>query len=302
MQPRHLRAEQRGVAGLPAVGNDQDDRAAGHAAHAVAVIELAQRRADPGAACPVGRGLAGAGEHRLRRRGGEERRQPGEPGREREHLGPRPRRVARRAGEARAAAARRAGRPRGHVHQLEDGPRVRLHRAGDVAQHHEPPLPGAHRPPGDPHRFAAGPRGLPHRAAHVQPRAVLLRPVPPGAARRHRDHQLAHERGELRQLGRGELREVALAQPLGPRGDAPDSGHAVVRLGVGVRFRFPLAPHPLRQRLVEAGQLGGSSSAPAASAEASSLSARSADSTIMFCCGAVTSGRRARRDPSRTSR
>ena len=57
-QPLHLARHERGVAALPAVGQDHDQRAARHAAAAVAVVELLQRVADPGAARPVGRGAA----------------------------------------------------------------------------------------------------------------------------------------------------------------------------------------------------------------------------------------------------
>ena len=87
-QPRHLRAEQLRIAGLPAVGDDQDDRAPGHAAAAVAVVELLDRGADPGSAGPVGRRLARLGQHRVRAGRGQRRRQPGQPGGEAEHLGP----------------------------------------------------------------------------------------------------------------------------------------------------------------------------------------------------------------------
>ena len=43
-----------GVAAVPAVGEDHDDRAAGHAPHAPLVVERAQALAEPGAARPVG--------------------------------------------------------------------------------------------------------------------------------------------------------------------------------------------------------------------------------------------------------
>jgi hypothetical protein len=138
---------------------------------------------------------------------------------------------------------------------LQDRPRVRLHGPGDVAEHHEPPLPGPHRAPGDPHWLTAGPGGLPHGAAHVEPRAVLLRPVPPGAARRHGDHEFPHEGGELGQLRRRELREVPFAQPLGHRGDAPHGGDALVGVIAGIRIALSLAP-ARGQRLVEPGKLG----------------------------------------------
>ena len=49
-------ADERGVAALPAVGEDHDHRAAGHAAPAVAVVEGLSALADPRAARPVRRG------------------------------------------------------------------------------------------------------------------------------------------------------------------------------------------------------------------------------------------------------
>src|SRR5689334_2992523 len=42
-EARHLTADERGVAALPAVGEDHDDGAAGHATPAVAVVERLQR-------------------------------------------------------------------------------------------------------------------------------------------------------------------------------------------------------------------------------------------------------------------
>ena len=52
-QALHLAADEHRIAPLPAVGEDHDDGAAGHAAAPVAVVELLQRVADPGAARPV---------------------------------------------------------------------------------------------------------------------------------------------------------------------------------------------------------------------------------------------------------
>ena len=40
VQPRHLLGEHLGIAAVPAVGEDHDDRAAGHAPHAPLVVEL----------------------------------------------------------------------------------------------------------------------------------------------------------------------------------------------------------------------------------------------------------------------
>ena len=67
-QPRHLRGEQLGVAAVPAVGEDHDDRAAADPA-AVLAVELGQRGADPRAARPVRHALGGARAARGRDRG-----------------------------------------------------------------------------------------------------------------------------------------------------------------------------------------------------------------------------------------
>ena len=58
-QPLHLAPHQGRVAGVPAVGDDHDDRAPGQPAPAVVVVELLQRGADPGPAQPVRRRLPG---------------------------------------------------------------------------------------------------------------------------------------------------------------------------------------------------------------------------------------------------
>jgi DMSO/TMAO reductase YedYZ molybdopterin-dependent catalytic subunit len=109
-QPRHLRADKRRVARLPPVGDNQHHRAA--RLGAVRLVELSQAGADRGTRRPVGCRLPGQGEHGLRGGGGQFTGQPGQPRREREHLG---------------TGARRA------VHQLQHRSRVRLHRPGDVA-------------------------------------------------------------------------------------------------------------------------------------------------------------------------
>ena len=112
-----------------------------------------------------------------------------------------------------------------------------------------------------------------------------------------------HERGELRQLGRRELREVPLAQPLGHRGDPPDGGHAVVGVVVVRGVGFLLAGAAADSASSSPASSGGSSPASAGvRVVLGGSSARSADSTIMFCCGAVTSGRRGPAARRRTSR
>ena len=58
-QALHLATDEQRVASLPAVGHDHDHSAARHSAASVAVVELAQRMADPGSARPVGCGRGG---------------------------------------------------------------------------------------------------------------------------------------------------------------------------------------------------------------------------------------------------
>jgi len=84
----------------------------------------------------------------------------------------------------------------------------------------------------------------------------LAAPVPPGAARRHRDHEFPHERGQLRQLRRRELGEVPLAQPLGHRCHAPHGGHALIGVMIGIRVCRTFAGVARGQRLIEPGQIG----------------------------------------------
>ena len=103
-------------------------------------------------------------------------------------------------------------------------------------------------------RLAAGADGLPHGPAHVEPGAVLARPVPPGATRRHRDHELPHQGRQLRQFRRRELREVALAEPLGLRRDPPDGRTALIGVGFGVRVGRGLGGLRPRQRLIQPAQ------------------------------------------------
>src|ERR1035438_4640981 len=88
-KPLHLRAEQRRIAGVPPVGDDDDNRAAGQPGAPAGVVEFLDRTTAAGAAQPVGRSLAGPpqGEFRagMRERGGE----PGQPGGKGEYLRPR---------------------------------------------------------------------------------------------------------------------------------------------------------------------------------------------------------------------
>ena len=69
VQPPHLLGQERGVAPLPAVAEDDDHGAARHAAPAPPVEEEPQRLAEAGAAGPVGHGARRRRPARARRRG-----------------------------------------------------------------------------------------------------------------------------------------------------------------------------------------------------------------------------------------
>ena len=158
-----------------------------------------QRGADPGAAGPVRRRPAGPLQGHRGRQPVQHPGQPGQPGGEGEHLGPLP-----------------AGRA---VDQLQQRPRVRRHRAGDVAEHDEPARLGARAGAGQPHRMAAGPPRGAQRRAQVDRGAAPPDGGAAGAARRAGQPEPPHGDGELRELVRGELREVAPAQSFGRRRD-----------------------------------------------------------------------------------
>ena len=83
---RHRLREEGGVAPLPAVRRDNDDRAARHPAAAVDAVEGVERLADAGAAGPVAHRLRGPLERAVGVAAVEERRQVGEPRAERERL------------------------------------------------------------------------------------------------------------------------------------------------------------------------------------------------------------------------
>jgi hypothetical protein len=130
--------------------------------------------------------------------------QPGQPGGEAEHLRP-----VLPAAELAAVQA---------VHEQQQRAGVGLHRAGDVTEDHQAAWPDPGGPAGEPDRLAAAAPRLAQRRAQVEPLPLAGAPVPAGAPDRHGQRHLAHERDKLPQLGRGQLDEIAAAQPLGGRG------------------------------------------------------------------------------------
>ena len=187
-QPLHLASDQRRVAPLPAVGQDHDDRAARHAAPAVAVIERLERVADPGAARPVGRGRRGALDRALGIARAERARQAGQAGGEHERLGVRRRRRRRRSGTGGTRGRRAPSSPRCRTASRSAGGRS----AGAAG----PAGSGRRRCAGCPGASGAcrsarrggraGPAGAPHRGRDPHA-AVISRyslPARPARARR----------------------------------------------------------------------------------------------------------------------
>src|SRR5439155_14411662 len=117
----------REVAALPAVGAEEDDRAASEHASRPAAIELVQRVADARAAGPIRDRMRHAGD------GGVGAAPPDLPRHARE---PRP--------EGEGLDAAPAARER--VREVEEESRVRLHRARDVEEEDERPALPARRP------------------------------------------------------------------------------------------------------------------------------------------------------------
>ena len=147
----HLLGQHLGVAPVPAVGEDHDDGAAGHAPHAPLVVEPAQALAEPGAAA-TSRAPA---------------RRPGA----RARSGSRELELAGDAGEAGAEGERLDPLAAGHrgVDEAQQRPGVGLHRAGDVEQQDEPPRPLARLAVAAADRLASGPQRGVDGAAQVGP-------------------------------------------------------------------------------------------------------------------------------------
>ena len=191
VQAGHLLGELGGLAAIPAVGEDDDHRAAGHAPHAPLVVERAQALAEAGAARPV--------DDALRRRGdrgvGIARREltgdAGEAGAEREGLDP--------------AAPDHRG-----VQEAHERAGVGLHRAADVAEQDDAPGPARVLRVRATDRFAAGAHRLTDGAAQIGTAAAPAR----GAhatrlAQRAGEAQVGHQTAGLGELGVGVVGEVA---------------------------------------------------------------------------------------------
>ena len=213
-QARHLFAELRGVAAVPAVGQDHHHRAAADAA-AVDAVELGERLADAGAARPVGDRLGGAAERAVGVAAGELAGHARQPRAEHERLD---------AGARRHACLQ--------VHQQH--PRVGRHGAGNIAHQDEPARPPRGGAVAALDELAAVAQREADRGAQVVDLAA-----PPGRHRAAGDalRRAPGESGQQspggRTLGVGVQREVALVQQLllAPRGGHGLDGDFGLRLG-----------------------------------------------------------------------
>ena len=201
LQPGHLLGEQGRVAALPAVAEHHHHGAAGHPALAPAVQEDPERLAQPGAAGPVGHGLAGGDQRPLGVALPQRPGQVGEPGADREVL------------HHAALAAQRDGQPvrepqqRVGVLLIEpDTSTNNTTRRGLMPRRRQLDR-GRARPSGAGCCAASGAR-RPRRGA--RPGAA---PTPRGGRVQGREH-----RGERGLLGATELGDVTVPQHLGGAG------------------------------------------------------------------------------------
>src|SRR5262245_39253610 len=181
LKPACLASEQLGVAAIPAVTEDDHDRAPREPPAPPGAVELPERRADPGSPRPVGdRGtglLERSADVAVVERHGRAR----QPCREGECLGPDP------SGDR--------GLERGEQHAREP-----LHRARDVGDQKKAARPQRSRTPGGPDRLAFAAKSQPYRAAEVEATAPSRWLDPPRDPLRMSASQLLPQR-----IDRGEL-------------------------------------------------------------------------------------------------
>ena len=105
----------------------------------------------------------------------------------------------------------------------------------------KPAGPDPRRLAGEPDRLAAAAPGRAERAPQVGPLPVPGAAVPAGPPGRDGQAHLAHEVDQLAQFGRGQLGEVAAAQPLGGRGHPVDGRGVGQRIVVAARAAAPVS-------------------------------------------------------------
>src|SRR4029079_8800060 len=192
---RHLAPHELRVLALPAVGDDEDDRAAGERAPAVHVVELAERCPDPRPAAPVDDRLGAPRERGVRVARREVGGQPREARPERERLDAAP-------------------RPDDGMEEEEQRPRVAVHRARDVAQHDELARHVLPRPERPVERIAARAQRAADHASDGEPVAARVRRSPPRVPFGPRARYPADQLAQPPELVAGQLGEVLVAQEL----------------------------------------------------------------------------------------
>ena len=98
--------------------------------------------------------------------------------------------------------------------ELQVGTRVGLHRAGDVAEHHEPPAGDPPSPAGEPHRVAAGAQARAQRPPQVDALAAATLLVAARSPLRGCELEARHQAVELRELVRLERVEALAPEQL----------------------------------------------------------------------------------------
>ena len=221
LDAQQLRGEDVRVPGVPAVGEDDHDRAAVDQRRPAA-IELRERLADPGAPRPVPHRGEPA-QHLAIGARPQIVRDPRQPHRERERL-----------------HARERGLQR--EEELQEKPAVEVHRARDVAQEHQADLLALASPEAQVDELSAREIGA-QRAAQVDPPAARGRPAAPADAPCQSARDAQREAIDLVELVRRERGEVAR----GHRLELGSGGHADRLLAALPVSRF--LPRVERQRL-----------------------------------------------------
>ena len=195
LQASRLELQARRIAALPAVGDEQNDRASAEDAARPAQIELMERIADARSTRPVGHCARDAPERGVRAALAQLPRDAREPRSEGECL------------DATPTARQRMG-------HMQEQPGVGLHRTRDIAEDHERPPLRARRATQEHHGLAARAQHPPQRRARIEPRPVAARAKAPAGPLAGRPSQALQESRGGRALRGRHRREVDLAQEL----------------------------------------------------------------------------------------
>ena len=192
LQPRDLFTQHLGIAAIPAVGDEQHDRPAAQRAPHPLLMELANRRADPGAARPVRDSPGDRADRFADAPGAQLHGDAGELGREQKRLD--------------ASLP-----PRERVREVQQHARVAFHRSADVAQEDDGPRTDAPRPPRQREDVAAGTQTARDRAPQIDARSASANPSP-GPALARTPHQPIERQPRPHDLVGAELPEVLVGQ------------------------------------------------------------------------------------------